>query len=159
MQQDVYVDLLFLINFSMDYLCLYICSRVIHRRIYLYKMLIASAIGGIYSVISLFIISTPVIALVIDCAVCLLMCAIVFSQKGVSAPSVLLYSFLYVGISMMMGGCMTAIFNLLNKLDLPLENITADGISTYLFAILAAAAGFISLTSGQVIAKRSNIRE
>ena len=54
---------------------------------------------------------------------------------------------------------MTAIFNLLSRLELPLDMIRADGISTYLFAILAAIAGVISLKSGQVISRKSSIRE
>ena len=159
MPQDVYVDLLFLINFSMDYLCLYICARVLHRKMRLPSMLIASAIGGVYSVVSLFFTFSSAIALAIDCAVCLIMCAIVFAGRGRTARSVLLCSFLYVGISMMMGGCMTAIFNLLSKLDLPISDIGSDGISTYLFAILTAVAGIISLRSGQIISKRSSVRE
>ena len=159
MPQDVYVDLLFLINFSMDYLCLYICARVLHRKMRLSSMLIASAIGGIYSVLSLFFVFSSAIALAIDCAVCLIMCAIVFVGRGRTARSVLLCSFLYIGISMMMGGCMTATFNLLSKLDLPISGIGSDGISTYLFAILAAIAGIISLKSGQLISKRSSAKE
>ena len=39
MPQDVYVDLLFLINFSMDYLCLYICTKILHRKIKTYRKL------------------------------------------------------------------------------------------------------------------------
>lgn len=54
---------------------------------------------------------------------------------------------------------MSAIFNLLNKLDLPLDMIESDGISTYLFALLALIAGVISLKSGQVISKKGSIRE
>ena len=54
---------------------------------------------------------------------------------------------------------MTAIFNLLNRLDLPLDNIDSDGISTYLFAIIAAVAGIISLRSGELISRRSTIKE
>jgi hypothetical protein len=61
---------------------------------------------------------------------------------------------------MMTGGCMTAIFNVLNRFNLPLVDIVdADGISTYLFAILAAVAGFISLKSGSIISHRSSISE
>ena len=54
---------------------------------------------------------------------------------------------------------MTAIFNLFNRLDLPIDAIKADGFSTYAFAILAAIAGFISLKSGQIISKKGSIKE
>ncbi len=60
---------------------------------------------------------------------------------------------------MMSGGCMTAIFNFLNSLDLPLDNIGEDGISVYLFAALAIAAAIISLKSGEIISHHSSIGE
>ena len=54
---------------------------------------------------------------------------------------------------------MTAIFNLLNKLDLPLGSLSGDGISTYLFAFLALVAGIISLKSGQAVSRHSSVKE
>ena len=54
---------------------------------------------------------------------------------------------------------MTALFNLLNKLDLPLELVGEDSISTYLFAVLAVISGIISLKSGEVISRRAPIKE
>lgn len=159
MQQEVYADLLFLINFSMDYLCLYICVRILRRKMRLGRMLLAASIGGIYSVASLFLTASAPFSLLIDVGVSLVMCAIVFSEKGRKLSSTLLCLFLFIGISMMTGGCMTAIFNLLNRLDLPLGDIEADGISTYLFAALAAIAGLISLGSGELISRRSAVKE
>ena len=159
MTQNVYADLLFLINFSMDYLCLFVCARILHRKMRLSRMILASAIGGAYSVAALFLTASGAVSLAVDCLVCLIMCAIVFSERGRRFSSVLLCAFLYVGISMMTGGCMTAIFNLLNKLDIPLGNVDADGISTYLFAILAAVAGFISTRSGQIISRKASAKE
>ena len=159
MQIDVYADVLFLINFSMDYLCLYITARVLHRKMTLWRILSASALGGIYSVLSLFI-GLPIKAeLLIDCLICALICFISFYSRTSSLGSHFVTIFLYIGISMMTGGCMTAIFNLLNKLDLPLDSVGEDGISTYLFAILAAVAGLISLKSGQIISKKGSVRE
>ena len=159
MVQDVYIDLLFLINFSMDYLCIYVCSKVLHRKMKLPRMLIAATLGGIYSVASLFLPISSALSLALDCAVCLVMCAIVYRERGRPIGSLLLATFLFIGISMMTGGCMTAIFNLLNKLNLPLDLVEADGISTYLFAALALIAGIISLKSGQIISHRAPIKE
>lgn len=159
MIRDVYVDILFLINFSMDYLCLYICARVLHRRMKLWRMILSSALGGGYSVLSLFFNIPSPITILIDCAVCLIMCATVFFERGRPISSLFISTFLYIGISMMTGGCMTAIFNMMSKLDLPLDAIEADGISTYLFAILAAIAGIISLKSGQMISRRGSVCE
>jgi sigma-E processing peptidase SpoIIGA len=143
----------------MDYLCIYICSKVLHRKIKLGRMLAAAALGGVYSVIPLFLPVSSAVSLALDCATCLCMCAIVYLEKGRSLGSLLLSAFLFVGISMMTGGCMTAIFNLLNKLNLPLDLVESDGISTYLFAALALVAGIISLKSGEIISRRAPIKE
>lgn len=159
MSQDVYADILFLINFSMDYLCLYICAKAMHLPVKLHKMLISASLGGIYSVLSLFLEFSAIANLIIDAMVCLILCIIVFADRDRSLSSTLLYTFLFIGISMMMGGCMTAVFNLLNRLSLPLDTIEADSLSTYLFAILAVIAGFISLRSGELLSKRSSIKE
>ena len=155
----VYADLLFLINFSMDYLCLYVCARVLKRKMRLVRMLISASLGGIYSVAALFLSVPSPVELLFDALVCVIMCVIVFFECGRGIGSLFLCSFLYIGISMMSGGCMTALFNLLNKADLPLTGIDDDGISTYLFAILAAAAGIISLKSGDAISRRAPINE
>ena len=159
MVQDVYVDLLFLINFSMDYLCLYICSKILHRKMILSKMRAAAALGGVYSVVSLFFSLSPWLEVLIDCVACVVMCIIVYADKTRGIGSLFLSSFLFIGISMMTGGCMTALFNLLNKLDLPLELVGEDSISTYLFAVLAVISGIISLKSGEVISRRAPIKE
>ena len=158
MQQDVYVDLLFLINFSMDYICLYITVKILHQKIKLSRMLIAAALGATYSVLALFLPLPSPWELALDVAVCFIICVIAFAERGRSAPRILLYGFLFVGVSMMTGGCMTAIFNLLSKLDLPISDIPADGATTYIFAILAAIAGIISLKSGQIISRRASTK-
>lgn len=159
MVQDVYIDLLFLINFSMDYLCLYVCAKVLHKKQKLLRMIIAAAIGGIYSVISVFLIFSAPVNLISDALFCLVISAVAFAEKGRRISSTLICGFLFVGISMMTGGAMTAIFNLLNRLDLPLDTIDGDGISTYLFAIIAVIAGIISLRSGELISRKSSIKE
>ena len=159
MPQRIYVDLLFLINFSMDYVCLYICTRILKRKAKTFRMILSASAGAMYSVLSLFIELGFFISLIIDISVCILMCFVAFHEKERHVGSTFLCSFLYLGISMMMGGCMTAIFNLLNKADLPLDSIDEDGISTYLFAIIAFIAGFISLKSGEIISRRSSVSE
>lgn len=159
MERDVYVDLLFLINFSMDYICLYITIKILHRKTKLWRMLLAAAVGGIYSVAAVFIPAPPIAELFADAAVCIALCFIAFAGKGQPISRIFLYSFLLLGISMMTGGCMTAIFNALSKLDLPLTDFPDDDLSTYLFAILAAVAGIVSLKSGRLISRTSNVKK
>lgn len=157
MEQEVYVDLLFIINLSMDYLCLYICAKVMKRKVSAVKLLISSSLGALYSVLSLFLPIGSFVALIFDAAVCFLICSLAFHEKQRGLSSTMLCSFLFVGISMMTGGCMTAIFNLLNRINFPLDEIDGDSISTYLFASAAAIAGIIALRSGQAISRHASV--
>lgn len=159
MVQDVYIDILFLINFSMDYICFFICSKIMHRQLSTARILAASALGGIWSVISLFLPIGSWWEILLDCAVGFLLCAVVYLERGLSFASLFPSTLLFIGVSMMMGGCMTAMFNFLNKLELPLQIVSSDSISTYIFAILAALAGVISLASGQTASRGSAAKE
>ena len=158
MVTEVYADLLFLINFSMDYLCLYICARVLRRKMSLPRMILAATIGGIHSIISLLFDTSDTLSVIIDICVCIIMCAIVFAEKKRAVSTTLLCSFLFLGISMMVGGAMTAVFNFLNRLDLPVDSIDEDGISPYLFALLAILSGVITIRSGDIMSRRSSIK-
>ena len=72
MREEVYADLLFLINFSMDFLCLYFTARFLRRRMRLALITSAAIIGGIYSVASLFLPFAKLEILLCDVAVCAL---------------------------------------------------------------------------------------
>ena len=154
MGQTVYVDLLFMINFSMDFLCFFLSARLLGRRLSVPRTMIASALGGLYSDIALFINVGRMYALLLDISVCVLMCAIVFCKRK-SNSSLPIYILVYLGISMALGGFMTAIFNLLNRLELPLESGISDGISVWLFALLAVLSAAITLVSGRFFKSRS----
>lgn len=155
MGQTVYVDLLFMINFSMDFLCFFVCAKILGRKLSVGRAVAASAVGGIYSDIALFIPVSYLPSLVIDLAVCAVICAIVFLRKG-RGRELPLYILVYFAISMALGGFMTAIFNLLNKADIPLEGTSSDGISVWMFALLAILSAIFTLVGGRFFRRRAS---
>ncbi len=155
---DVYVDLYFMINFSMDFLCFFLCARILARKLSLLRTLLACAIGGVYATLALFSCATGALALAVDVGVCLLMCFIALWGKRSSAGATLVFSVAYFVVSMLLGGIMTGVFNLLNKLSLPLGKIESDGISVWILALLAVVSGVITLLGGGFFKKRSQIR-
>ena len=154
MGQTVYVDLLFMINFSMDFLCFFLTAKLLGIKLAAPRGALASALGGAYSVAALFMSVSSVLAFLIDAAVCCIMCAVCFGakQKGRSMP---LYILVYLAISMMLGGVMTALFNLLNRLDLPLSEGGSDGISVWMFAALALISAGVTVLGGAAFKKRT----
>lgn len=150
MEKTVYADLLFMINFSMDFLCFYITSKLLHRKLNTLRALLASVFGGVYAVAILFAGFVPLLELVCNVGVGLAMCAVVFTGKGVRFGKFSLCSLVYVGVSVALGGLMTAMFNMLNLLGLPLGSISesGDGMPVWLFALLAAVSGAATLAGG-----------
>ena len=154
MRQEVYADLLFLINFSMDFLCLYLTARFLRLRIRPVFITIAAVLGGIYSVASLFLPDIPLIIGLCDIAVCILLCILTFHRKGLKSGQFFKQLFVYLLVSMALGGIMTALFNLLNRLDLPLQS-GGDSISSWLFLLLAMISGAAALGSGRILKRMS----
>ena len=152
----VYVDILFLINFSMDYLCLYISAKILRRALSAKRLVLSSLLGAVYSVVSVFLSVESWLALLIDILVCLSMCAIAFHTKK-QFKKTLVSALLYFLVSMTVGGIMTALFNLINKLDLPFDMADGDGLSVWGFALLAILAAIFAIFGGNFIFKKKEI--
>lgn len=156
MTQDVYVDLLFIIDFSMDFLCFYITSRLLHKKITPIRTILGASVGGLYSVLVLFLSTGRLSAFVIDILVCFFMCAVVFLSKDDGIKRLIVSAFVYIFVSSVIGGLMTAMFNLLNRINPFGDEIPErDGVSVWIFALLAALSGIISITGSSFF--RQNI--
>ena len=159
MGTEVYADLLFLVNFSMDYLCAYLTASLLRRRAVPWRLLTASVLGGIYAVAALFLPLSRGGALLADVAVCVLMCVLLFYERGAPLRFFAAACPLFVGVSMAMGGMMTALFQLLNRLDLPTEALRReqDGLSAWVFALLAGISTFAGMRGSRLLC-RSAVR-
>lgn len=146
----IYGDLLFLVNFSMDYIGLLITSRLIGRRPHLVRLLCASVLGGIYGVCSLFMVQSIYIYS-IGLAVCLVMCAVAF--KG-GLKKILSDTLIYICISALLGGLMTALFTLVGGSFAE----SASNPGTSLFSIAAASVFMIASLFSKLLNRRSRAK-
>lgn len=156
MGETVYADILFLINFSMDFLCFYITFKLLRRKFAKFRAFLAAIAGGVYSCAVLFAELSPPLELVLDLLAGILLCVIVFASKRVKFGEFLLLSATYIGVSAALGGFMTALFNLMNTLNLPLSDIEGDGMPVWLFAIIAAVSGAVTLAGGKFFRKKQS---
>ena len=158
MEQTVYADLLFMINFSMDFLCMFLVARLLARRFSLLRGALASALGGLYSVASLFSPLGEAASTAVDILFCLVMCLVAFVGKNERPASMLLITAAYFLASMLLGGIMTAIFNLLNRAAPPLDDFTGGrDMPVWLFAAVAAASSAITWIGGRFLRTRSQV--
>lgn len=156
MGQTVYVDLFFLINFSMDFLCLFLSAKILCLRLSVARGLMGAAVGGLYAVLALFSPLGRIFSLCLDALVCFALCAIAFYRKG-EGRSLPLYALVLTAISMALGGIMTALFHLFNRSPLSegLETVEGDGLSVWVFGLLALISGWLTLMGGRFFAGRS----
>lgn len=157
MIRTVYADLLFLINFSMDFLCFFLVSRLLSRPIALGRTVLASAFGGVYAVLTLFLPFRGGLLLLSDVLACAGMCLVREARRGLSLRDIGREILVYTGISMALGGIMTATYTALTELGIPdaLPNET-DGISAWLFLLLAAVGGGATLLGSRWLKRRTS---
>ena len=100
-QVVIYADILFLINFSLDYLCLFIACRLQNVYGKALRLLAASAFGGVYSFIP-YIIELPIpLMLILHIGAAELICFISFGKRDLKKHLLLLGSFIAFGIMML----------------------------------------------------------
>ena len=161
MEQTVYVDLFFLINFSMDMLGLILASRLLSRSISLPRIILASAFGALYACVSLFWGLSNFFDVLIDIFAGFVIGVIAIMKKR-NIRDVLGFSIVYTAVSIVLGGFMTALFSIFNrlKIDKLFDGAEGgDGISVWLFALLAFISGVLSLLGGRLFRKRSSRKE
>ena len=117
-------------------------------------MAVGTVWGGIYAVIALLLPFGQALALATDVAICLLMCAIVFGLRRLIGAAAV-----YTALSMVMGGVMTALFNLFNRAGvadwLPAGG---EGFSAWLFLVFSVAGSVISMRGGRMVRRSGKIR-
>lgn len=111
MEQIIYADVLFLIDVSMDFLALYITAFVLKLKFRTANCIPAASLGAVFSVISVILRAESLIASI---AVSIAMCFIAFLGNRLLkiAEAILMFYF----SNMLLGGAMTAVFNLFNNL-------------------------------------------
>lgn len=154
MEQIVYADLLFLIDFSMDFLTFYIVSKLMRHKIKLVRICSASAMGSIYSVTSLNMNVGHIVALLFDIFICFVMCMTAFLEKN---PKHFRKMPIYMGtfflVSAMLGGTMTAIFSIFNQTRISLDSEAESSPSLWVFGFVALFSAIATLGGSNFLAR------
>ena len=157
----VYGDVLFLINFSMDFLVLFCTSRILHIKQKPYRLVISSVLGGAYAVAALFI-TNNVVSVLCNLASALVMCFIAYPKvRGIGFFKC---TALFYGLSLLTGGGITASYLLLSKLGRGVS-INSDfapvlsDIPLGTFCILGAFSVAASFITGKIFGKHKEREE
>ena len=157
----VYGDVLFLINFSMDFLVLFCTSKILHIKQKPALLIASSVSGGVYAVAALFI-ENWLPALLCNIAAAALMCFIAFPRiRGSTYVKCLT---LFYGLSLLTGGGITASYVLLSKLGRGV-NVNSDVVPVIsdiplgTFCILGAVSVLLSFITGRIFGRQSEKKE
>ena len=154
MEQTVYGDLLFFVNFCMDFQCLFLTAKLLHRPFRIWRGLIAAALGALYACAALFIVTTASLSLLIDFAVGALMCLLVFFARGTSLLQCALPFALYFGVSFAVGGVMSGMASLVSRLDLSAVQ-SGTNVSSTAFFLLALLGGGVTFLFARLCQRKA----
>ena len=160
MEHTVYIDLYFMINFAMDFLCFYLTTWLLSLHRSLLRTMLASAFGALYACVALLVGMRGVWSILADLAICLIMCAIAYYRPK-EARAVAVDALVYSAVSILLGGAMTALFYFFNRMGLDRllgSEEDADGVSVWLFALIAIAGAIGTAFGGRLMRKKATRR-
>ncbi len=146
----LYADILFLINFSMDTVALYITGRIINRPTKAKRIAISALIGALAAtLLTVFIsekytITEPVISLILSAVM------IKFSFGGkITKAEMLRHSLILWGVGALLGGIMTLIVTFSGRFLKHTDNSSSVGFTEIFLLTLAVSCALVRLISSR----------
>lgn len=144
MEKTVYGDLLFFVNFCMDFQCLFLAARLLRRSFHVWRSVLFSALGAFYACCALFLSFSGGVAFFLDLFVCFCMCLGAYFERGERLRTLFVAFGVYFGVSFAVGGAMSGMASLLSHVDLPLgEESEVSSVGFFLLATLGGVGTFL----------------
>ena len=156
---EVYADLYVLINAGMDLICLSVTAALLHRGLLRWRTIFGAVIGGLYALAALLLGAEGLPGVLLDCLAAAAITALVFWEKGMKTRAFLRTVAVFLLSSALLGGIMTILFSLLNRLNLPLDSLSGDGLSVWIFAVVAGVAGILTRRGGRALRRAENTEQ
>lgn len=154
MEQTIYGDILFLVNFTMDFLTLYTVGAVFRKSIMLSRICIASGIGALYGVAMCFVNVSVLVSILFNLCIAFLMNKIAF--KNASLPTLSAF----YGMGCLLGGVMTVMITWLNGVSVNPSSFSDSsrnlngGVPLGWLAAVASVTAFAAIAGGRIVRKR-----
>ena len=159
MPGEVYLDLYLLVNASMDLLCLLATARLCHAPTTRWRLLAAAAFGGLYAAAALLLGVSGVWGLLADLLAALCLSAIAFWRRGTSPSRFFRIVFVVFFVSALLAGLLTLFYRVFNRLSLPIEALSGDSLSVWIFALLGGLSGLLTIKGGRFLGYAGRHRE
>ncbi len=148
-----------IINFSMDFLALYITAKIMHIRLKTRKITLSAIIGAVYSLIILTFNKNSFFSGFISFSIAFLLTFTAYGKQ--KTKNYIKNTVVFYIVNFALGGGITAICNLLNMWQNK-RNLIINGTFDVLYGdlpfgllvLLAIVCGTVSLVSGRIIKKK-----
>lgn len=162
MEQTVYADVLFAVNFSMDFLALYVTAFIVRDKFKLKRGIAAAIVGGIYGVFAVVTDMGTLMTVIFTLISGVIMCLILSGFADHASFIRKLLVFLVANLAI--GGGMTAVYNCFNQTGVSQKLLIYGELGSVdeqmpltLFAIGGAALSVVMLLFGRGIAARKRL--
>ncbi len=150
---EIYGDVLFLIDFSIDFLVLFAASRILHLKLRTVRIVLAACLGGAYSVLSL-LIRVGTIRTLCTLAAVPLICLVAFGISSFKAFAKTV--FLFSSLSALLGGGVTACYSLLDSVFPAFSVQNTEPVPLSVFALVCIACFAAAYASGKLFASSAS---
>ncbi len=110
----LYADILFLINFSMDFLSMFFCAKILHKHVNKIRILLSSLIGAAYATLQVILGLSTALTIILGILFALIMLFVAFNEKRVKQIFITLSMYFFVSATL--GGVMSILYGLFNSL-------------------------------------------
>ena len=148
METTLYADVLFLVDFSMDFISLWAASRLCARPARAGRMSLGAAVGALYGTVAVITGLSGSLAYISAAAVSVLMALISFRSSGIA--EILRESAVIWGSGAMLGGIMTSVLSMFGTVSPEGSTATpAAGMAVFAAAALYATVRVITRTKSR----------
>lgn len=151
----LYLDILFLVNFCMDYMALYIAGGLCERARSALRLLAASLLGAVYAMAAVLLTGNQAIQHVIGICVALLLVALAYGRS--SRRDFMRVFITFYAVSLLLGALVTVGYTALNRYITP-EGITGGEKRPVLFFAIAAAGGVLIRLAGKWLSRENTVK-
>ena len=162
MTEYIYGDVLFVIDFSMDFLSLYLTGKILHLKMKTARVVFAASVGAFYCVLALVLSLPTALGIVFEVGMAFLICVIAFGGKSLGVlikRTAVLYT-----VSVLLGGAMTLIYSKLGKykdyIDSGGDIVSAlSDVPLWAFALCVVLSAGIAKLFSKIMSKGCALRE
>lgn len=144
----IYADMLFIINFSLDYLCLFLTGRILNCGGKVLRLLLGAFIGGIYAFVP-YLAEPPTFAsFTFDLGAAGLICLVAFGKQDLKRFFVI--SGTFIVSSALLGGLVTAFYSLGTRYS---DGVYSE-VDSLSFGLICLVSAFVALSYGLICRKK-----